>query len=242
MAKFACGLVICLFVAGCPSTGELYLTESEAQELVVNFEAAVEVQQLMSEYVFAAARGELDLTGVAYVAPAPENDWTGTLTFPNGVYPFGVGDLTITFSASGDAGPVDPYVVDLTGHSQVTVDATVLFSGTSMIGESVVASADFTIATATNDPDNPVTVVNGEFDINHDGYEVALDAIDLALTLDLVLDEVSNVLGRLDGEVNIPDFAFDASFTVNGLGDSISIGIDVVATTIQYALDLEDLF
>ena len=81
-----------------------------------------------------------------------------------------------------------------------------------------------------------------DFDINHDGYEVALDAIDLALTLDLVLDEVTNVLGRLDGEVDIPDFAFDASFSINGLGDSVSIGIDVVATTIQYALDLEDLF
>ena len=242
MAKFVCGLVICLFVAGCPSTGALYLTESEAQELVVNFEAAVEVQQLLSEFVFAAGRGELDLTGVAYVAPALENNWVGMLTFADRAFPFGVGDLTITFTASGDAGPVDPYVVDLTGHDQVTVDATVLFSGMSMIGESVMASADFTIATTTNDPDNAVTVVNGDFDINHDGYEVALDAIDLALTLDLVLGEISNVLGRLDGEVDIPDFAFDASFSINGLGDSVSIDIDVVATTIQYALDLEDLF
>lgn len=242
MTRLLCALTLSIAGVACGSADELFLTGSEAQQLVVNFEAGVETQQLMSGFVFAAARGDLDITGLDYVRPTAGNSWTGALTFPAAVFPFGFGDATVTFRVSGDSGPVDPYLVDLSGDSLVVVDATVQFSGTSRIGGPVVASADFNISATANDPAGAVTVVNGDFDINHDGYDLALAATDLALTVDVVLEEVTNVVGHVDGVVDIPEFEFDGVFSLDGLGTSMAIGINVVATEIRYALDLADLF
>ena len=82
---------------GCTSAvdalDEIFLSPNEADALVVNFEASVDAQQELSELVFAATRGDLDLVNdfanVDYVPPSELNNWTGSLTITDGVYAFG---------------------------------------------------------------------------------------------------------------------------------------------------------
>ena len=79
---------------GCTSAidalDEIFLSPNEADALVVNFEASVDAQQELSELVFAATRGDLDLVNdfanVDYVPPSELNNWTGSLTITDGVY------------------------------------------------------------------------------------------------------------------------------------------------------------
>jgi len=232
-------------VAGCPSVDELFLTPSEAAALTDNFEATVDFQQQVSEFVFAAGRGELDLasefSNYNYDPPSAANAFRGTLTILGGDFPFGSGDLTVHFTASGDAGPVDPYVVDLSGDTQVTIDGDYDFSGLSSLGETLTSTADFTMTTVQNGAQVVSTLVDGTFVIDLAGYAADLTANGLELTLDLLTRRVTNVLGELRGKVDIPNFVLDANFTLTGLGSDLQIAIDAAATTISYTLNLFSL-
>lgn len=235
-----------MFGVGCSQVAdaidEVILTPNEAEELVDNFEAAVDAQQKMSEFVFAATRGDLDLTGVDYVPPSAANGFTGVLTFTGATLPFGTGDLTIVFMATELGVPVDPYVTDLTNAVDLVIDTDVTFDGISTIGSSLSAVGDLTITGVQNTVDSATALIQGTFDVDHGGYEVDLDMDDLQLTFDMLLDRITNVGGGISGEVDIPNFAFDADFDVDGLGDRLRVTIDAAATEISYTLALVDLF
>jgi hypothetical protein len=237
-------ILSCVLAAvGCSGTDEIFLSPSEAQELEVNFEAALEAQHLFAEHSFEVARGDVDISGYVYDPPTALNNWVGTLSMPGATLPFGTGDGTIVFTAVADGVPVDPYATDITGATLVEIEVfDAQFTGTSASGAPLDISAAFDMSTILNTVDTATTVVDGAFTVVHDGYEVVLDATDVHMDLDLVAEEVTNVTGHVAGTVDIPDFAFDGDFDVDGLGNRVRIGIDVAATTIDYFLDLSELF
>lgn len=237
MRTITLSALLALF-AGCTGA-ELVFSASARQELVDTFEASVDVQQMIAEYTFAASRGELDLVGATYTPPV--GSMPGTLTIPDGTFPFGTGDLTIVFTARGDGVYVDPYAVDLATATNVTVVADVLFIGTSNIGQAIAATADFTATTVNNGLSDVQATVNGVFDVDHGDYDFDFTANGVQMDLDLENDVVTNVLGNVNGTVDIPDFPYDADFTVDGLGTTLDIDIDAVVTSISYTLGLAEL-
>src|SRR5262245_46636418 len=103
--------IFAMFLAGCTGA-EVMFSGAAQQQLVQNLEVSVDAQHTITEYAFAASRGDLDVSGAVYTPPV--GNAPGTLTFNDGTFPFGTGDLTIVFTAQGDGSYVDPYVTDLT--------------------------------------------------------------------------------------------------------------------------------
>jgi hypothetical protein len=245
MRNIALALFLGALLTGCLSGDEIFLSPEEADALVENFEETVAIQQEMAEFSFEAVRGDLDLSqygSYTYDPPTQANGWVGTLDFPRGSFPWGDGDFSVVFTASGDGGPVDPLLEDLSDDVQVDIDAVVNFLGTTSVGKDIDSSADFTMSTVQNGVNDVVTRLDGTFDIIHDGYRTALDATDVEMDIDIALEEITSITGSLAGEVDIPNFHWDAAFDIDGLGDTLQIGIDVVATTITYTLGLDELF
>jgi hypothetical protein len=234
-------LLALLAIWGGCSSAELIFSEQARQELVANFEASVDAQQLIAEYSYAAARGELDLTGAVYTPPVGSTP--GSLTFQDGVFPFGTGDFTVNFTVQGDGGYVDPYGpgVDLTTHTNVAIVADAVFTGISNTGRSMGASADFTATTLQNGLADVQATVDGLFQVDHAGYEFDFTANGVEMGLDLVNDSVTSVVGSVNGSVDIPDFIYDADFSVEGVGDALDVDIDAVVTSISYTLLLAEL-
>lgn len=230
-------------VAGCPSTDELFLTPSEAEALQDNFEAAVDAEQRIAEFVFAASRGDLDLeeyAGATYVEPTEGNGWVGSLTIPGGVFPFGTGDLSVDFTTLANGLPVDPYDLDLSEVAQLDIDADVVFDGLTTLGADLGAIADISMSTVQNGEDFVTTMIDGAIEVTHDGYVVDLDLDDVQLQLDLEAEDVVDVLGSIEGSVDIPDLIYNADFELEGLGSQVEIAIDVVATKLRYTLSIFD--
>lgn len=226
------------FLAGCTGA-DLAFSAAAREALVANFEASVDAQQMIAEYTFAASRGDLDLAGAVYTPPV--GSMPGTLTIPDGTFPFGTGDLTIVFTVQGDGVYVDPYAVDLTTATNVAVVADVMFTGVSNIGEAITASADFNATTVNNGINDVLATINGDFAVDHGQYDFDFTANGVRMDLDLANDVVTNVLGNVSGTVDIPDFPYDADFTVDGLGTTLDIDIDAVVTSISYTLGLAEL-
>jgi hypothetical protein len=235
--------------AGCNPVGlldEVFLTPNEADALVEHFEASVDAQQELSEFVFAATRGDLDLVNdypnVDYVPPSDLNGWVGSLTITDGIFSFGTGDLMVDFTVSDALGnPVDPYFEDIRDAVNLTIDADVAFDGVSTIGSGLTADGDVTITTLQNTVDDATALIQGTFNIDHGGYLSDISTNDLELTFDMVTEKVTNVAGSISGNVDIPNFAFDADFDVDGLGDRIQVTLDAAATKLSYTLSLLDL-
>ncbi len=243
MPKIICCLALCLTLAGCPTVDGLTLSAGEAQLLTENTESTLEIQQLFTKFAFGAARGDLvSLVGLTYDPPTAQNNWTGNLSVSNGVFPFGVGDLNLTFNVSGDAGLTDPYSlgVDLSDDAQVDVDVVATFLGM-QDGAPVDLSTTFSATTLQNAVNDVTTRVNGVFAIDYDGYVADIQAVDLDLTIDLVTDEITSVLGSVTANIDIPNFALDANVVLTGLGDSVQIGLDIAGTFIDYVLNLGGL-
>ena len=235
-------LTLAVAVIGCSSDGDIISFNPQA--LVDNFETSVDTHQLMSEYGFAASRGEIDLASMDYDYVPPDDQGNpGTLTIRDGDFPFGTGDLVITFTAEGDAGFVDPYEdgVDLSDDDVVTIVADVGFNGTTPEGQNLGALADFTVETVQNDVNTATTTVTGNFAVAVDDYVTDITANDVAMTFDLQNDRVTNVTGDVEGVMDAPDLAFDAEFLVTGLGDRLQIGIDAITTQINYRVDIDEL-
>lgn len=242
MWRLAATLTLAAATIGCSSDGDIISFNPQA--LVDNFETSVDTHQLMSEYGFAASRGEIDFTNLDYDYVPPLADGTpGTLTIRNGDFPFGTGDLVITFTAEGDTGFVDPYAngVDLSDDTVVTVVADVAFNGQTPEGQNLGALADFTVETVRNDVTSATTTVNGAFGVSVDDYVTNFTANDVEMDFDLVNDRVTNVTGIVDGTMDVPDLAFDADFLVTGLGDQLQIGIDAITTQINYVVGIDEL-
>lgn len=232
-------LSIAVALLGACTGAELAFSASARQALVQNFELSVDAQHMITEYAFAASRGDLDISGAVYTPPV--GSAPGTLQIPSGTFPFGTGDLSIVFTAMGDGQYVDPYVTDLTAATNVVVVADVLFTGVSNIGESLSASADFTATTVQNGLSNVQATIDGDFAVDHGPYDFNFTATGVQMDLDLAAEKVTNVLGSVSGTVDIPDFFYDADFTVQGLGTTLDINIDAVVTSISYTLGLVEL-
>lgn len=225
-------------LAGCTGA-EVVFSGAARQELVDNFEASVDAQQMIAEYSFAASRGELDLSGAVYTPPV--GSAPGTLTIPDGTFPFGTGDLTIVFTVQGDGAYVDPYAVDLSTATNVAIVADVVFAGISTTGEAISATADFTATTVNNGVNDVQATVDGVFDVVHGGYDYDFTATGVQMDLDLANETVTSVVGNVSGTVDIPDFAYDADFNVDGLGTTLQVDIDAVVASISYTLGLAEL-
>lgn len=243
MRKWLCTLTVCALMLGC-SIDEYFLSEDEIDELTENFEIGMEAQQDLANFLQDTGRGEVDLgdyDNVVYDPPSAQNNWQGTLTFqPGEEFPFGTGDLSITFTTSTPGGPVDPFSVDISNESQVDISAVVNFVGTSNEGGALMMLADFdmTALQGLQGGDTIVAIINGDFEVDHNGYNLDMVTRDLELTIDELTEEVTNVLGDANVDVDIPNFKFGADFDVEGLGDQIEIALDVAATELTYTTDL----
>jgi hypothetical protein len=111
----------------------------------------------------------------------------------------------------------------------------------STIGSGLTADGDVTITTLQNTVDDATALIQGTFNIDHGGYLSDISTNDLELTFDMVTEKVTNVAGSISGNVDIPNFAFDADFDVDGLGDRIQVTLDAAATKLSYTLSLLDL-
>jgi hypothetical protein len=220
------------------------LTAGQADELSFNLEETVDIQQELAQFTFLAATGGLsDISSYDYVPPSAANGWVGSISTPAGTFPFGNGELTLNFTTTGDAGPVDPYApgVILTDDDQVSVDADVDFLGQTDLGYNVNALGDFMVTTTNNGPIDVRALVDGDFVINHGEYTSTFNADQLALDFNLITSEISSIMGQLGGSIDIPDFAIDADFAIEGLGQQLDFAIDALATDIHYLVDLVDL-
>jgi len=226
-------------VVGCGDSAQLVLSPAARQELVNNFEAGLDAQQLLAEHIFALGRGDIDITDYTYVPPVGATP--GSLTINDGVFPFGTGSLTMNFTAQGDGSYFDPYVVDFTTFTDVVVDADFVFNGLSNTGVPMSASGDFIADTVQNGVNAVQTTVDGTFAVSHDGYNMDFVATSLAMDFDLLAQQCTNVVGQVDGTLDIPDFFYDADFTVTGLGTQLQIGIDAVVETFDYFVALSEL-
>ena len=243
MPKIICCFALCLTLAGCPTLDLITLTAGEAQLLTDNTESTLEIQQLFTKYAFEAARGDLTLVGLTYDPPTAQNNWTGTISSTGGAFQFGTGDLNLTFNVAGDAGPTDPYSVDLSDDTQVIVDVVGTFLG-AKDGVPVDLSTTFNATTLPlqNALNDATARVNGVFDIDYGGYIAAIQATDVDIAFDIANGQITSVLGDITAQIDIPNFAFDADVVLTGLGNSVDIGIEVANTVIGYVLSLGSLF
>ena len=238
MQRLITCLALAMLLNGC-GVAALLFSEEARQALADNFEESIEAQQALSEHVFALSRGDIDISDYNYTPPTATED--GVLQITDGFFPFGTGSLTVYFTVEGDAGPVNPYDVDLSTHSSVSVTATFTFTGLSKTGVTMSAAGDFSADTVVNGPNEVTTDVSGNFSVTHAGYDVDLATNNLIMVFDLLAEECTSVTGRVNGTIDIPDFFYDADFVVDGYGDRLQIGIDAVVGTLDYFIDLTDL-
>lgn len=239
MQRLAITATLCLLVAGC-SVDELVLNEAEQRDLVENFEAAVAVYSDLTEFAFTTAFGNGDLEGYTYDPPTEANGWIGTIIWNNALFESGSGDLTMHFSVVGDTGPVDPYSVDLSDDDSVSADIDIQFTGTSSEGAPLAADADFTIDLVLQDGETASTILNGDFLVQHNAYVADLLARDFSLLFDLETQEAFSASGDIVGSIDIPNFAFDGAFSLEGLGPDLSALINVAGTRVNYLMRLVD--
>jgi len=99
--------------------------------------------------------------------------------------------------------------------------------------------ANFDLTAVQGLADNTITaLIDGRFQVDHNGYNLDLDTTNLELTIDETTEEVTNVLGDARVDVDIPNFKFGADIDIEGLGDQIEIALDVAATKLTYVTDL----
>ncbi len=240
MHRLAITAMLCLLAAGC-SVDQLVLNEAEQQDLVDNFDAAVRVYSDLTEFAITTALGEGNVDDYAYTAPSAANGWVGTIVWPGAVFPSGTGDLTMHFSVSTGAGPVDPYSIDLSSASAATIDADILFHGTSTAGAPLHADADVTIDMLWQDGQSASTVMNGSFIIQHNAYVADLVARNFTLLFDLATQQSASASGDVVGRIDIPNFVFDADLSLTGLGAQIAAVLQVAGTRVNYILDVAGL-
>ena len=241
----ASALVLLGTLVGCGAAGDIFpalFTATQMDDLVNNGEATLDAQQLLAKWSFEVARGDISTAGYAYDPPTEVNGWQGTVTATGASFPFGVGDLTMVFTATGDSGPVDPTFFDLSDDTQVGVDVDVSFSGVSKAGAPLAMTAIYTAVTSQNAPDAVSAMLNGIFGVALGGYSADFTATDLAVDIDILTDEITSMIGDLRANIDIPNFPLDGGFDLTGLGDSVRIGYDVAGTTLDYQLSLANLF
>ena len=80
-------------------------TATQMGDLIDNGEETLDAQQLLAKWSFEVARGDISVASYDYDPPTAANGWKGTVTATGASFPFGDGDLTMVFTATGDGGP-----------------------------------------------------------------------------------------------------------------------------------------
>ena len=239
MRKTACALFLCVLLIGCTTAADLALSALQQEALEGHFGTSIETQQGLAGLGFLGAYGELTLADYSYDPPTAQNGMVGTLT-RTGPFAFGTGTATIMFTTTADGQPIDPFDpdIDMASYSQVDIDVQVDFDGDNLGGEPLEALADFVVTTVPDGTDFSVATITGDFDVLHDGHASMIQVDDLQLTFDRNLGKITDVQGNLTGLIQIPDFAADAFFTAEGLGDQIAVDIRAAVTDLRLLLDL----
>lgn len=243
MKKTLLALLLSLHCAGCGAViAAALLSGGDVDKLVDNFEGTVETQQQVTQLAVQAARGELDISQYDYDPPTVDNGMTGTLTMNDGQFAFGDGDIEIVFHIEGDGVPVDPYVDDLSGFTQLAGDVHIVFDGTSTSGKPLHVDADLDVTTLSNTATDVTALLSGVWDVYLDGYRTNLSTDGLEVDVDLATQEVTRAVGNIDGDIDIPNFPVDGNFDIEGLGDTLAVAINVAITDIDFDVSLGDLF
>lgn len=243
MKKLLMTSLIAIACNGCGALGlAAILSGGEADNLVANFEDTIETQQQLAQFATAAARGEIDITDYTYDPPTVDNNMTGTLTLNGAQLPFGDGNVQITFQVDGDGVAVDPYAVDLSGMGAIDGAVDISFNGLSPKGKSLVINADVNVATLTNNVTDVTALIDGRWNIDLDDYQTTLTSNGIELDIDLVTEQVTRAVGKIDGNVDLPNFPIDGNFDVEGLGDKLRVAIDVAITKIDFDVALSKFF
>lgn len=216
------------------------LSESEQQALQNNMTAIFDTNNMTAEWVYAASRGDLDLSQFNYTAPSAANNWMGRIDAQGATLPFGDGNFALDFMVTGDDGPVDPYdpTVDLSDDQNVVVDAVFDFMGTSLTGAPLTISGDVDFDTVQNGLNQVIVDLGGNLFVSHDGYDTNLDISNLQATLDMVQGQVTDLQGSVSGEVSIPGFMFPAQFTLQGLGPDLDVLVEASLSFFGFDIQL----
>jgi hypothetical protein len=218
------------------------LSGGDVDDLTENFEETIETHQLLAEFAMAAARGDVDTDGYTYDPPSAENGMTGTLSLNNATLPFGDGLIEVVLKVDGDGAPVDPFATDMSSMGELDGNIQITFRGVSPNGKPLDIDADVDVLTLQNNLDTVKAVMSGTWGIDLDGYGTSLKSDGMELDVDLLTDEVTNAIGKIDGSIDIPNFPIDGEFDVEGLGEQLEVGIDVAVTEIEFLVDLIDIF
>ena len=195
---------------------------------------------MAAEWVYAASRGDLDLSQFNYTAPSAANNWMGRIDAQGATLPFGDGNFVLDFMVTGDSGPVDPYdpAVDLTDDQNVVVDAVFTFAGTSLTGAPLNIDGNVDFDTVQNGVDQVVVDLAGTVSVAHGGYITDLNVSDLQATLDMIQGEVVDLQGTVQGEIDIPNFAFPASFDLQALGPDLDVLVEASLSFFGFDIQL----
>lgn len=244
MRKTAIAAVLCACLASCrldDLLDDVILTSAEAQDLANNVAAAFDATMDLTDFGASIAMGQIVIEGDQYDGATAENGWTGTLQYAGDEFPGGTGDITMTFTVSGDNGPVDPFDNDLTGDAQVTIGMTLTFAGSTAEGVPLDIDADFSLTMSLDETEMGSVVINGEFKVWHGGYFIHLVGNDFTMLFDFATEQLGAVTGSIAGAVDIPSFAWDADVAVSGQGDTITAVAKVLGTTVSQVWDIADL-
>jgi len=239
MKKCILAALLALSVAGC-SFDELVLTESEALDLQHHFQEAVYLYQDLLDFGFRLASGDADLTGYTYDPPTAGNNWVGTITYTGAALPTASGDFLMHFSVLGNGVPIDPQTFDFETATSIEFWSDVSFAGLSNENFVVDLQSDFTLEITLDGGAQESSILNGTFDIRHGDYVATLVADDFTLNFDSATQAASTASGVIHGSVDIPDYAFDANFSLQGVAEKLVADISVSGTHIHDEINLVD--
>ena len=235
-------LLLLVATTGCVSEliEGFLLTSQEQQALEDNMTAIFDTNNMTAEWVYAASRGDLDLSQFNYTAPSAANNWMGRIDAQGATLPFGDGNFVLDFMVTGDSGPVDPYdpAVDLTDDQNVVVDAVFTFAGTSLTGAPLNIDGDVNFDTVQNGLDRVVVDLAGDVSVAHGGYITDLNVSNLQATLDMIQGEVIDLQGSVQGEVDIPGFFFPAQFDLQALGPDLDVLVEASLSFFGFDIQL----
>jgi hypothetical protein len=231
---------VCAALFGCGSS-EPTLSPAEMQALTENLSECEAAHREASRLALEIALGEADLSGYVYTPPTAENGWVGTIVGNDVTLDAGTGDLFVTFAVTGDNGPTDPYLEDLSDDAAVVVHAVVSFLGTSGLGLPISMNADFVLSTFAAGSGARGFELDGTFDFAHGAYAANFIATNFSMLLDELTREAVEVTGALAARIDLPDYDFDADFLLQGFGTRVEATLRAGGSFLHYAIDLLDL-
>jgi hypothetical protein len=230
--------LLCLGLAGC-SADELILSPGEAEAIGDNVEGAIEAYQSMTDYGVSVGLGETDLNDAQYTAPDASNDWMGRIEYTGDIDGHS-GTVVIDFRAEADGQPVDPFQIDPSSVGAVVLTGTATFTGTSAEGAPLSLSADFSLDVTAENGELVSVSVAGNFSVNHDDHVVDLATDGFTVEYDAAREIVS-VTGTIDGEVDVPNLAYDADVSARGEGDQLVYSVGVLGVNVDREIAVSDL-